>query len=531
MRILRLLGLENPIVPLRKEAEAGDPDAQFLLAEAYLIGGDPNVLPRDYEQAVHFYQKAADQDHPEAQAKLGELYWGGNCGLPKDAAKAAHWYRLAEKNGHHEALVSIALIHSDADGPTNRLPDLPNDELLALHRKGAELNLSFCQHELGALYHEGKVVSRDLVKAYAWYKVASENGGKAWQFKWDEVLAQMSVEEKAQAYQLANQLRAHLEAERRTREQRRENYKVKPWRLEAAKLHKKHKTFKSDAQLLLQRAEAVEKRVGGVSGVFSALVVWIPAALVVPFLVPAGIPTQTAIFILVGGILYIRLMIIAAEELYWRLYLKRNLVSQFKRVLISAKMPQRLYAGDNGIAYVRRILDRDREYDASEIPSKVIKSAKQIEDQLRASVDSRDSRSIRGILEAILDCSPEKRVSKALDEVLEAYSPADSAPPSGGFYPVCEWLNQATSEDFERLNGLTIEITTKLVVNEATLEELARSGKLAIEVGKELSAARPFSKKRDVYSVLCRRYRNTTYAQLIYLAISKASGIWNYQRA
>jgi hypothetical protein len=192
-------------------------------------------------------------------------------------------------------------------------------------------------------------------------------------------------------------------------------------------------------------------------------------------------------------------------------------------------MPQRLYAGDNGIAYVRRILDKDREYDASEIPSKVIQTAKQIEDQLRASVDFRGSRSIRGILEAILDCSAEKRVSNALDEALEAYSPADLAPPWDGLSPVCEWLNQAASEDFERLNGLTIEITTKLGVNEATLEQLARSGQLAIEVGKELRAARPFSKKRDVYSVLFRRYRNTNYAQLISLAISKASGIWNYQ--
>lgn len=529
MRILRLLGLENPIVPLRKEADAGDPDAQFLLAEAYLAGGDPNVLPRDDEQAVHFYQKAADQDHPEAQAKLGELYWGGNCGLPKDVTKAAYWYRRAERNGHHEALVSLALIHSNADGPHHRLPDLSNEELFALHKKGAELNLSFCQYELGTLYLEGKVTTRDLVKAHAWYKVAAENGHRVWQSRWDELIAQMTPEEKAQAYNLANQLRAHLEAERRTREQQRENCELKPWRLEAAKLGKKRKTLISDARLFLQRASSVEGRISGLSAIVSSLVVYVPAALVLPFLVPAGIPLHTAVLILVGGILYFKLLNLGADGLYWRIYQRRRLVSHFTTIMTSARMPQRLYAGDGGIAYVRRILGSDREYDRSEIPEKVIATARDIEEELKQSVDTNDSLNGGRSLAKIFGCTREIRVSNALDEALEAYSPADSAPPHDGFAPVCEWINQAASEDFERLNGLTIDITTKLGVKEATLEELARSGQLAIEVGNELGAARPFRKKRDVYSALCRRYRNPTHAKLIFLAISNVSANWDYQ--
>lgn len=487
MGILRLLGLENPIVPLRKEAEAGDPDAQFLLAEAYLVGGDPYVLPRDDEQAVHFYQKAADQNHPEAQAKLGELYWGGNCGLPKDVTKAAYWYRRAEKNGHHEALVSIALIHSNADGPDHRLPDLPNDELFALHKKGAELNLSFCQHELGTLYFEGKVTPRDLVKAHAWYKVASENGRKVWQFQWQELLAQMTPEEKAQANHLANELRTHLAAEKRAREQQRENRESKPWRRKRSRQPKKGKAFVSDVDWLLRKAESTEERLAYLKAAFAVLLVLSPAFILRDYILPPNMRTQSAINYVVGTALYLYCANFAATTIFWHTHQKSRLIRHYLNVFTRVKMPKRLYSHDRAGTYIFRILNGPDDYGPSEITPDVIETAKDIEREIKWR-----SQHLGGFSEG--------RFTDVIEEVLKLYSPADLAPPYDNSESVCQWVNGATAAEIEQLSYVG--------PNDAL----------------EIIKARPFGNRRNLYSFLLNLHRERLGASRAYLEISKAAG-------
>jgi TPR repeat protein len=60
------LALEN----LQPAAEADDPIAQFFLGEMYLHG---KGVDQDFEQAAHWYERAALNGHPEVQAAIGSL--------------------------------------------------------------------------------------------------------------------------------------------------------------------------------------------------------------------------------------------------------------------------------------------------------------------------------------------------------------------------------------------------------------------------------------------------------------------------
>jgi TPR repeat protein len=52
------------------QAEAGNADAQFLLGNAYYNG---NGVPQDYNEALSWWQKAADQGNVSAKKSLEQL--------------------------------------------------------------------------------------------------------------------------------------------------------------------------------------------------------------------------------------------------------------------------------------------------------------------------------------------------------------------------------------------------------------------------------------------------------------------------
>jgi hypothetical protein len=59
-------------------------------------------VPQDYNKAVEWYRKAAEQDEPAAQYSLGLMYDQGT-GVPRNLSEATRWYRLAAKNGDPDA--------------------------------------------------------------------------------------------------------------------------------------------------------------------------------------------------------------------------------------------------------------------------------------------------------------------------------------------------------------------------------------------------------------------------------------------
>jgi TPR repeat protein len=61
---------DGNIAQLQREAQEGDPDAQYNLAYIYENGLG---VPKDETKALELYQQAANQGHPAAQTNLDAL--------------------------------------------------------------------------------------------------------------------------------------------------------------------------------------------------------------------------------------------------------------------------------------------------------------------------------------------------------------------------------------------------------------------------------------------------------------------------
>ena len=61
---------KDKIAQLQREAQEGDPDAQYELAYRYENGLG---VPKDETRALNLYQQAADQGHPAAQVNLDAM--------------------------------------------------------------------------------------------------------------------------------------------------------------------------------------------------------------------------------------------------------------------------------------------------------------------------------------------------------------------------------------------------------------------------------------------------------------------------
>jgi TPR repeat protein len=101
-------GQVSPIQQLRTQAERGNVEAQFALAQAYDRGRD---VPKDKIEAVRWYRLAAMQGDAFAQNALGDNYWEGT-GVPKNDAEAARWWHLAATQGFAPAQHSLGKILS-----------------------------------------------------------------------------------------------------------------------------------------------------------------------------------------------------------------------------------------------------------------------------------------------------------------------------------------------------------------------------------------------------------------------------------
>ena len=84
-------------------ANNGDVYAMDTLGAAYEFGEDKEVIgvlgiEKDFEEAVKWYRKAAEQGFDIAQDSLGNCYYLGH-GVDEDYVKAVKWYRKAAEQG------------------------------------------------------------------------------------------------------------------------------------------------------------------------------------------------------------------------------------------------------------------------------------------------------------------------------------------------------------------------------------------------------------------------------------------------
>ena len=80
-------------------AEQGVGEAQHFVGAMYHAG---QAVPKDYKQAMGWYQKAAEQGVNRAQLGIGSMHADGH-GVEKDYVKARMWFSIAEVNGNERA--------------------------------------------------------------------------------------------------------------------------------------------------------------------------------------------------------------------------------------------------------------------------------------------------------------------------------------------------------------------------------------------------------------------------------------------
>ena len=144
------------------KAGRGDMDAQFGLGLRYSAG---DGTARDFAQAAHWYQKAADQNHALAQFNLSVMFANGQ-GVPQSDASALVWIRKAAEGGDAGA-----------------------------------------QFRLGTRYHRASMdrlqmdSAESRVEAYKWFHLAAAQGYKGSDAACERVTLGMSREEVADGNQ------------------------------------------------------------------------------------------------------------------------------------------------------------------------------------------------------------------------------------------------------------------------------------------------------------------------------------------
>lgn len=132
---------EEKFQKLRKDADAGDAEAQTTLGVMYYSGeaiskdASGKILGNDPATAAAWFHRAALQGNAAAQYNLGLMYLNGEGGLAKDTVKAVDFFRKAALQGNADA-----------------------------------------QNNLGAMYHIGEGTTQNIAKAKEWYAKAAAQG-------------------------------------------------------------------------------------------------------------------------------------------------------------------------------------------------------------------------------------------------------------------------------------------------------------------------------------------------------------------
>ena len=96
-----------------RSAELGNAIAQYNLAMMYSNGESVYV---DYQQAVYWFRKSADQKFAPAEYRLGEMYYFEKGRLPRDLDKAIELFERAAKQRDPDALMNLAMLAGTGEG-------------------------------------------------------------------------------------------------------------------------------------------------------------------------------------------------------------------------------------------------------------------------------------------------------------------------------------------------------------------------------------------------------------------------------
>ena len=105
------------IVATMPPVERGIAVFEALLGDVYYLG---HGVPKDYEAAVKWYQRAANKGNALSQSTLGDIYYYGY-GVPQNYVEAAKWWQLAANQGAHVAQLNLSVMYANGNGVPKNL--------------------------------------------------------------------------------------------------------------------------------------------------------------------------------------------------------------------------------------------------------------------------------------------------------------------------------------------------------------------------------------------------------------------------
>ena len=157
----------------RKAAESGHAEAQYKLGIIYEHG---KSIRQSYQNAHEWYRRAAGQGLSKAQDSLGMMYYCGKGG-EKDYERAKTLFLLAAGRGHTKAQIHLGNMYREGKGVEQndeKAIELYLTALDTLTSKSSSQNNADFINTLGNMYRTGKGVEQNDKKALDYYQKAAE---------------------------------------------------------------------------------------------------------------------------------------------------------------------------------------------------------------------------------------------------------------------------------------------------------------------------------------------------------------------
>lgn len=152
---------------LREAAMRGDAAAAYEIGSRYAEGRGIAV---NYEEAIKWYERAADKGIVLAMFRLGTLLEKG-LGTKKDPDAARRYYVQAAERGNAKAMHNLAVLDADGGGKG------PNYKTAAnWFKKAAERGIADSQYNLAILYARGIGLEQNLAESFKWFSLAASQG-------------------------------------------------------------------------------------------------------------------------------------------------------------------------------------------------------------------------------------------------------------------------------------------------------------------------------------------------------------------
>lgn len=157
--------IESAVSFFDASAQSGDVEAQFCLAYCYQCGLGVGF---DENNAIEWYQKAADSGHALSQNNLGVIYY--DKGTAFTHSRAANLFKKSAAQGNACAQNNLGLCYYRGHGVVRNY-HLAFKCFFMAYLQGdseAKCNLSFCvQTGIGIMKNENSTVIKDLYKQSA----------------------------------------------------------------------------------------------------------------------------------------------------------------------------------------------------------------------------------------------------------------------------------------------------------------------------------------------------------------------------